>query len=288
MLMHSRKFNAYSMFLVSLAAVGALLFSGATGIAQTTSDTTTPVATDYNPTKQELEQQKIANQQKQHALNLQQQKQNKDAAAAINQTSGVHVTPQQLAIPEEDLIHGFHPVKKLMSPIVRLEKNTVQLQQQIMKLEGPIAGLQKPMLGLHKKMGSVERRMNGMSNQLNTMQTNVMDVNKSMAGIHEQLVKMDGRVAQIEEPIFEIQKPLTEVAGPLSEVKQELMKVEALIGVVLFAIIVAAAAVAIGTPIAAVLIYRNRHKLFPGTPEHEFPVAKAEGIPNTQGTHKLA
>jgi ABC-type spermidine/putrescine transport system permease subunit I len=52
------------------------------------------------------------------------------------------------------------------------------------------------------------------------------------------------------------------VAQPLRELHQELTELKGLLATILFAIVVAAIAVAIGTPIAAVLIYKHRHKLF--------------------------
>ena len=40
---------------------------------------------------------------------------------------------------------------------------------------------------------------------------------------------------------------------------------------ILGAILVAALAIALGTPLAAVVVYRNRKKLFPGMSDHELP-----------------
>ena len=56
---------------------------------------------------------------------------------------------------------------------------------------------------------------------------------------------------------------------------QELHEMKGLIQLVVVMIVVSAIAIAIGTPLAAVLIYRNRRKLFPNMSDHDFPVAKA-------------
>jgi hypothetical protein len=68
---------------------------------------------------------------------------------------------------------------------------------------------------------------------------------------------------------------VAEVAQPLQTVDQKLEKLAALLTTVLFTILVAAGIIAIGTPIAAILIYRNRRKLFPDMSDRDFRVAKA-------------
>jgi hypothetical protein len=68
---------------------------------------------------------------------------------------------------------------------------------------------------------------------------------------------------------------LGQVAGPLRDVYQELHEMKALIQLVVVMIVMSTIAIAIGTPLAAVLIYRNRRKLFPNMSDRDFPVANA-------------
>lgn len=207
---------------------------------------------------------------------------NKDTAKAANAAPGVHVDPKNLAVPPvEPTIKGFHPIKKMLAPVVRLERNSVQLQQQIMKLEGPIAGLNSPMVGLQKHMVTVEGKMDGMQSELSKMRGKVDSVNTSMTGVQGDITAMRKEIAGLlppinamRGPIEKLEKPLINVAEPLTEVKSELQQMKALLATVLGAVIVGCVCIAIGTPFAAFMVYRHRHKLFPGLRDSELPEIK--------------
>jgi peptidoglycan hydrolase CwlO-like protein len=226
-------------------------------------------------------------------INLKDQQNNDETAKAVNKVPGVNVQGKDLQPPPpETPIRGFHPIKKMLQPVVRLEKNSVQLEQQIMKLEGPIAGLQPAMISLHKKMGAVEKKMGSVQghiddvgNRIEGVGTRVNDVSTRMKEISQQMTAVRGDISSVrkeigvlEGPIKDLHKPLAEVARPLLNVEQKLEKLAALLTTVLFAILLAAGIIAIGTPIAAILIYRNRRKLFPDMSDRDFPVAKASEV----------
>ncbi|MFA6558436.1 MAG: hypothetical protein WCT03_18595, partial [Candidatus Obscuribacterales bacterium] len=60
-----------------------------------------------------------------------QKQENSEAAHAINKVPGVNIKASDLQPPAEDPeIKGFHPIKRLLSPVIRLGKGAVQLQQQ--------------------------------------------------------------------------------------------------------------------------------------------------------------
>jgi prefoldin subunit 5 len=178
-------------------------------------------------------------------------------------------------------IHGLHPVKKMLQPIIHLEKNSTELQKQILRLEGPIAGLQSPMLGLHKKMTSVDTTMKGIESELSGMQGRINGLEQHMISVEGQmhelrkdLSAMHAQIRHLEEPIRQLRNPINGVAFPLTKVRQELLEVKSLIAAVLFAIMVAAAAISIGTPIAAILVYQNRRRIFPSLTEHDLPLVR--------------
>jgi len=202
---------------------------------------------------------------------------NKSTAKAVNRISGVKLNAKNLEPPpEQGEIRGFHPIKKLLAPIVRLERNSVQLQQQIMKLEGPIAGLNPPMMGLQKRMTSVEGKMGNMQGKLDGMNESVSKVSDQMNGVRSDLRSMRQQITALQEPIEQLrppieklQKPLVNVAEPLMEVRGELAQMKALLATVLGAILVATIAISIGTPVAAIYVYRNRKKIFPNMSDQE-------------------
>ncbi|HEY9775843.1 MAG TPA: hypothetical protein V6C81_18925 [Planktothrix sp.] len=189
----------------------------------------------------------------------------KKTADVVNQVPGVKVSQQDMQPPADKPIKGFHPIKKLLRPVENLEGMSIKLEQQIMKLEGPIAGLQPPMINLQKKMVTVDDHIGQMGNQLTTMQGQV-------TGVRQDIANMRKDIEALKEPIVALKAPIGTVAKPLETLQTQL-------NFILMAILVAAFAIAIGTPIAAVVMYRNRHKLFPDMKEHDLP--KVETPPAT-------
>lgn len=212
-----------------------------------------------------------------------QEKQNDETAKAINKIPGVNLEGKDLQPPAPDPpIKGFHPIKRALQPVVALEKNSVQLQQQIMKLEGPISALQPAMNGLHKRLDGIDISMQGTTNNLtvidkhmSVMDKHVLEVAEEMSDVRHTLGSMRKDLIQVKAPLHSLLGPLNNVAQPLVEVRKELSEMKALLATVLFAIVVAALGIAFGTPIAAVLIYKNRRKIFPNMSDREFPTAAA-------------
>jgi prefoldin subunit 5 len=209
---------------------------------------------------------------------------NKSTARAMNRIPGVQISEKELEPPPEQApITGFHPIKRALAPIVRLERNSVQLQQQIMKLEGPIAALNPPMVGLQSRMTSVEGKMGSMQQRLDGMSDAVGGVSKQMAGVRGDIKGMRQQISSLQEPIEalrapieKLQGPLVSVAEPLTQVHKELAEMKVLLATVLGAIVLAAIAISVGTPIAAIFIYRNRKKFFPNLSDHELIPSKRE------------
>jgi len=181
----------------------------------------------------------------------------KQTADALNRIPNVHVHPSALEPVQLPPIQGFHPVKKLLRPLEQLQAQSIQLQQQIMRLEGPIAALQPSMLGLEKKMVVVNRQVESMQSQVAAMQSQLQLLQSQVNGAR-------GEIAGIKNEIREIRKPIESLRGPIGSVAQPLSGVQTQLGFILLAIMVAAVMVAVGTPVAAIFIYMNRHKLFPG------------------------
>lgn len=180
-----------------------------------------------------------------------------ETAAVVNQVPGVNVKKEDLEPPTEPPIKGFHPIKKLLRPVENLEGMSIKLEQQIMKLEGPIAALQPPMQSLQKQMVTVDGQIGTMHGQLDSMQTQVQGVRSDLAGMKQE-------IKELKAPIVSLEKPIAGVATPLEDLNAKL-------NYILGAILIAALAIAVGTPLAAIVVYRNRHKLFPGMSDHELP-----------------
>lgn len=181
----------------------------------------------------------------------------KKTADVVNQVPGVKVDQKDLEPPTAPPIKGFHPIKRLLRPVENLEGMSIKLEQQIMKLEGPIAGLQPPMINLQHKMDKVDQ-------SIGTMQDKLGGVQSQVTGVRSDIALMRKDIEGLKAPIVALKAPIGTVAQPLEKLQSQL-------NFIILAIFVAAGAIAFGTPVAAVLMYRNRHKLFPDMQTHELP-----------------
>jgi chromosome segregation ATPase len=184
-----------------------------------------------------------------------------ETADRVNKMPGGKIQAKDLEADTPE-IKGFHPIKKILQPVENLEGMSVKLEQQIMKLEGPISALQPPMINLQHKMTSVDDSMAKMQSQLKNVQT-------QMGGVRDDLKTMRGEISELKGPILSIQKPLEGVSSPLEALQRQL-------DLVLLSIFIASVGVVIGTPIAAVLIYRYRTKLFPAKTASALPKPSSE------------
>jgi chromosome segregation ATPase len=179
-------------------------------------------------------------------------KQQEDAArtaSAVNKLPGEKIDPKDLEHPP---IKGFHPIKKLFQPISDLEKTTEKLNIEGTKLEKPMAQLQDPMLHLQKKMVTVDKKVVQMHKTLKSVSDEVTGARSDLSSIRQQM-------NDLKRPIVALQKPVTGVASPLEHKQLKL-------NMLLFFIFIFGLIVAFGTPFAAILVYRNRAKLFPTAP----------------------
>lgn len=206
-------------------------------------------------------------------ISSKQKQENSEAAQAINKVPGIHIEGKDLQPPAEDPeIKGFHPIKRLMAPVIRLGKGTVQLQQQVMKLEGPIGGLEPAMNSLSKKLHKVGSRLGTLDKHLVCMEEHIVNLDTQMTGIRKDLGLMEADVEGLSGPLQSVLQPLTNVHGPLEEMTGALSEMKGMITMALFAIIALTVDIVFGTPLAAVFIYKHRRKIFPYMKEHEFPV----------------
>ena len=176
-------------------------------------------------------------------------KQEEDAtrtANAVNKLPGEKIDPKDLEHPP---ITGFHPLKKIFQPISDLEKTTEKLNVEGTKLEKPMGQLAEPMVHLQKKMVSVDAKVIQMQKTLHSVSDEVTGARSDLSSIREEMNDLKG-------PIVALQKPVTGVANPLEQIQLKL-------NLLLLFIFIFGMIVAFGTPIAAIMIYRKRHQLFP-------------------------
>jgi len=146
-------------------------------------------------------------------------------------------------------IKGFHPIKKLWRPIDKMNNTVGKLQKQVTRLQKPINVLTPPMLELQENMTNVDKRIGSMESQLT-------DLHNGVTGVRSDLKSTSKSISSLRVPLVALKQPMENIAGPISALDAQLNWIIA-------AIVIAAGGVAVGAPIAALLIYINRFRLFP-------------------------
>lgn len=213
----------------------------------------------------------------------------KEQTKAINSLPGEKIEEADLSekkVKEKSKV-SLNPVSWLFKPVTQLQSQTIRLEQQIVKLNAPIAALQPSMIDLSTKMKSVHGTMGEVNGSMRGVQQQMGNVSGQMDGVRGQLKSMSSDISamrselvDLRAPLVNIKEPLVNVAKPLSDVDKRLTNLDKQIGdlkgllaLVLTSIFVAAALVAIGTPIAAIVVWQNRARLFP----------RAENLPGATG-----
>jgi hypothetical protein len=205
-----------------------------------------------------------------------------EQANVANKVPGVHVDAKDLKETDVHKSGGFpNPISWMLKPVTRLQEQSVRLEQEIMKLTGPIGSMQPAMLNLDKRMTSVEKQMGSMQGELHKVRgdmdgvtteiqgargsmgeivTNIKGMRNDLGGIKGPISELREPVVALRGPVLGLAKPLQGVEARLNNLDSQLNQLKLLLSLVLTSIFAAAAIVAIGTPLAAIWVWRNRHK----------------------------
>ncbi len=201
----------------------------------------------------------------------------KQQVEAINKVPNVQVKTEDMKQEPLEKGPGLNPVAWIFRPLTKLQAQSVRLEQQIMKLTGPIAALQPGILGLEgritevrtemgqvkERMVSVQGDMGKVQGQLSDMQSNIRDMRQQMHTLEGPMRDLKSPITKLQGPLLELQRPVSSIGTRLNNLEEQLSQLRTLIALVLSSIYVAAALIAVGTPLAAILVWRNRRKLLP-------------------------
>ncbi len=184
-------------------------------------------------------------------------------AEAIGEVDGVPLD-KNASKPEKNgfSIGDLNPLKYIFAPITDVQKEVKTLTKQITEIETPINELQEPMVGLREDMVNV-------SGQVGQIRTGITGVHKQMNGVDGKLERMEKKLEQIYEPIAELKDPVNGIAVPVNKlhgnitsIMSDMKGINQVVGTTSGAIVLAVVAigllVVVGTPIAAMVVWKHR------------------------------
>lgn len=185
---------------------------------------------------------------------------------AVNQVDGVEVDPNAFEPEKKGFTIGdLNPIKWIFKPVIDMQKRIIHLEKQMMRLEAPIASLQKPMVGLREDMVGVQTEMQTMHGDIVNIHGGMRTVNGKLGHIESQLDKMYGPVKQLKDPVIELKNPVVGVGSQLTTLKSDLKELKDVVKLtstlILVAVIGVGLLIVVGTPIAAILVWRHRHTI---------------------------
>lgn len=169
---------------------------------------------------------------------------------------------------------GFpNPVAWMLKPVTRLQEQSVRLEQEIMKLTGPIGALQPAMLHLDKRMESIEKEMGTTREEISSVRQTMGSISGDIKGMHGDLTELKEPIVQLKQPVIDLKDPVLKLAKPvlgvearLNNLDNQLNQLKTLLAMILTAIFICAGTIAIGTPLAAIWVWRNRAKIMKMSP----------------------
>lgn len=217
----------------------------------------------------------------------------------INTIPGPKANKEDLLQGKVEKGPGLNPFAWIFRPVTKLQAQTARLEQQVVKLTGPIAALQPSMQSLNNKMGEVkdemgkvekgmttvaggmvdvghgmgrvEKRMGGVANEMTQVQNEIKQMRVDIRSMRNEMLSLRKPIAELQQPIASLKAPVHNLAKPVSTIgkrmnslDQQMHDLKMILNLVLSSIYVAAAIIAVGTPIAAILVWKHRQQLMKG------------------------
>lgn len=189
---------------------------------------------------------------------------------ASNQINGQHVDPNVMKKNKKGMgLQVLNPFAWLLKPVTDTQKTVIELQKQIVRLEAPIANLQKPMVGLRQDMQQVDSTMGEVNAKMSTMHGDINNIHKGMNSVDRRIAHMERQLGQMYEPIVELKNPVIALRDPvkgvgdqLTTLKSDLKELKQVVSftttAILAAVLIVGVLIVIGTPIAAIFVWRHR------------------------------
>lgn len=126
-------------------------------------------------------------------------------------------------------------LKGTHSQLLRMGPDIASVRSDIAKIRGPITKIEKPLTSIAEPITNLDQQV---------------------TGVHDEIKQLRSPIVNIQQPITSLEKQLTGLSDDISALRN-------LLSLVLTSIFVAALMIAVGTPIAAIFIWRAKNKILP-------------------------
>jgi uncharacterized coiled-coil DUF342 family protein len=157
----------------------------------------------------------------------------------------------------EDPLHSVEArMSSVESSIVGTYKTLGGMRTDISEVRKDIGMIKNPIMRIQQPLESIAEPVKNLDQQLTGVHTELVDVHTELGGVHSEL-------GAVRKPLTNIERPISDLEREVRGLHKEIADLRYLLGLVLTAIFLSAVLTAIGTPIAAILIWRNRRNILP-------------------------
>ncbi len=184
----------------------------------------------------------------------------------------------------EGMVQVHSDMKSIRGAMNRVDDRIGGISKGLTGVSGQLGAVKDELVPMRAGLSAVSREMAPMGQELKSVSTemvlmhkDIQSVARQMSLMKEEMVatranvgRLEAPIRELKDPVVSLKRPITSLASPLTTVggrmeilQQELNDLKTLMTMVLTSIFICAALIAIGTPLAAIWVWRNRAKLLP-------------------------
>jgi chromosome segregation ATPase len=176
------------------------------------------------------------------------------------QLSGVSDRIEQTNVQMKDIAGKLQTTDKHMQ---RIDSNMDTISAQMSSIQSSLRGTYSVLKTMSPALTDVRSDIHKIQPPLQALQEPLKSVVKPMKTLNEHVSNIDEHLKEVRDPLTNIEKPMISLNNELTGLHSEISQLRMLLGIVLTAIFIAAIFIAVGTPIAAILVWRNKRLILP-------------------------
>lgn len=151
-----------------------------------------------------------------------------------------------------------------------VDKSMQKVSMQLVSMQGSLKGTYGELQQMRPDLSTVRQDIGLIRDPIMRVHRPLQSIVGPIHNLDKQVMSVSSNIRQIKPPLVHMERPLvsldrsmTGVDKEITGLHKEIVELRNLITMVLTSIFLAAVLIAIGTPIAAILVWRNKHKLLP-------------------------
>ncbi len=145
-----------------------------------------------------------------------------------------------------------------------VDKNIGNVSKQMTSVQSSLSGTYRELKSMRPDLSNVRSDISKIREPITKIQEPLISMADPIHNLDKQVTGVHDDISRIREPLVRIEQPITSLEKQLTGLTSDISDLRNLLSMVLTSIFIAAIMIAVGTPIAGILIWRNKNKILPG------------------------